>query len=801
MSFATVDGGKVKKQSSSCAECKRYILSSTEELHTKIDQLLERVRDLEVALDASYSLHSTGTHGLLKKDLLVEGSRLALERDHDEEAEVPVAAFGTLKISEKTGGAEWIGSTASSYFFEDARSGISSSMEAVSEADYILQEMTASLPSKEEAWSLLESYHENFTWNYNPVPRTLLIKEFLAPTYDPNQGPLSALHLSVLFSMLSIGSQMDLSRAPNPKEAKLYRDIAKMPLDIESLSKDTSIVTIEALMMYAQAIQWSDDPNGPALTWTYLTLSVTLGESVSSSFSPTSITIDTMIHRLGSTAILSQPGVWTTRLHYGEEGYFEETAETMGADPTFHLWRYRWTKELGWPTADQLLSPAYPPTHALVMKIDRKIREFGFPWDVNAKPDPNSDEQDVLLDLENMMMNGILELTSLHVHRGFFAHALFQSPSDPLQTKFSPSVYAAFGAACRIIQRARDYYSRRPLIMKRSSIMYSHTFSAAVVAGAIATQAPQCSLASAAMHELDVACAIFKSGQENIRVQKFSYVVTRLQAKARDVFQSRNAMLRNPETTVDLPGIISTPTVVKSSSQSPEGSLTHGRSPPAESPPTYDSYPRTSPQREEMQKQINNPEPFFKENVRPYEVTVAQVGDGTMMHNGAAPPLEEYLYPVSQQDLTFGYPYDWASGQYYVPQAPPEVYMQSSRVAATQPQDIYGWQQQQQHHQQQQRQQQHHQQQQQQHQREQQPRRSSVIGPNMIPQYQNPPQPPQPVPVLQHEAYRQLQSFPVPHTQYIASTPGQGRPYPPVAQETVAPDQSWAHFLGRMGVQ
>lgn len=79
------------------AGCYRYILSSTEELHAKIDQLLERTRDLEVALDASHSLHSTETHGLLKKDLLVEGSRLALERDHDEETEVPVAALGTLK--------------------------------------------------------------------------------------------------------------------------------------------------------------------------------------------------------------------------------------------------------------------------------------------------------------------------------------------------------------------------------------------------------------------------------------------------------------------------------------------------------------------------------------------------------------------------------------------------------------------------------------------------------------------------------------------------------------------------------
>lgn len=74
----------------------RYILASTEELHARIDELLERTRDLEVALEASYALHATQTHGLLKKELLVEGSRLALERDHDEE-EVPVAAFGTLK--------------------------------------------------------------------------------------------------------------------------------------------------------------------------------------------------------------------------------------------------------------------------------------------------------------------------------------------------------------------------------------------------------------------------------------------------------------------------------------------------------------------------------------------------------------------------------------------------------------------------------------------------------------------------------------------------------------------------------
>ena len=96
---------------------------------------------------------------------------------------------------------------------------------------------------------------EAFTFSYNLVPRPVLIRDFLTPTYDPTQGPASLHHLSVLFSVFSIGCLMDLSREPNSPEAKLYRDIAKIPLDIESLSKDTSVTTIEALAMYAQAIQ------------------------------------------------------------------------------------------------------------------------------------------------------------------------------------------------------------------------------------------------------------------------------------------------------------------------------------------------------------------------------------------------------------------------------------------------------------------------------------------------------------------------------------------------------------------
>lgn len=818
------ESGKAKKLATSCAECKRlkmkcdrnvpcssctkrglsnlclsngtlrpgkgtrYILASTEELHAKIDQLLERARDLEVALDASYSLHSTTTHGLLRKDLLVEGSRLALEKEHEEEPEVPVAALGTLKISQKTGGAAWIGSTASSYFFvhDDDNASVTSSVDTLPEHDHMLREMCGSLPSKEEAWSLLESYHENFTWNYNPIPRTVLIREFLSPTYDPRQGPPSLLHLSVLFSMFSIGILVDLSRAPNSAEAKMYRDVAKIPLDIESVSKDTSIVTLEALIMYAQAIQWSDDPNGPANTWTYLSLSVTLGESIGLHRDPKSTwdMDDAMTLRrrrvfweliymvTWQCLIHGRPPLLTQR-HIDVQLPHEETEESMGTDPAFHLWRYRWTKEIGWVIADQLLAPAYPPTHALVMKIDKKIREFGFPWDVDVKPE-DPDDIGVLQDFENMMMNGILELTSLHVHRGFFAHALFQCPTDPLTSKFAASVYAAFGAACRIIQRSRDYHSRRPLIMKRSNIMYSHTFSAAVIVGAIATQAPQCSLATAALHELDTACAIFKFGQNNMRVQKILYIMTRLQSKARDIYQSRGSMVRAPEAPVDLPGIIGGPSVVKSGSRSPEGSTRHSNSPESSSPATYE------PQ---------NPTILSS----PPEVQAAN--EPLTPQNSSRPLPDEYAY--TQQPFDTGYqagpPVDWTSSQYFVPQAPPEMYMQPSRIGAPQSHDPYVWQQanpmpvpei---------------------HQRN--VRSSTIIAPVRTPQYHDihpPPPPAHRVPQHSHHQSREVYHN-VPQYQYPLHTNQHPHSHTQTMADNqnlvVAPDQSWSIFLGRMGVQ
>lgn len=56
----------------------RFILANTEQLHTKIHEMSERIRHLEEALEALHSQHSTETHPLLRSEYMGIKSTMGL---------------------------------------------------------------------------------------------------------------------------------------------------------------------------------------------------------------------------------------------------------------------------------------------------------------------------------------------------------------------------------------------------------------------------------------------------------------------------------------------------------------------------------------------------------------------------------------------------------------------------------------------------------------------------------------------------------------------------------------------------
>jgi hypothetical protein len=103
----------------------RFVLASTTELHEKISQLANRVRDLEDSLRSTHSQITDEPHPLLGEELLrikaplqrePSGSRASSGQSVKEEEDNPdmVDAFGSLSIS-ISGRAKYFGSMANSW--------------------------------------------------------------------------------------------------------------------------------------------------------------------------------------------------------------------------------------------------------------------------------------------------------------------------------------------------------------------------------------------------------------------------------------------------------------------------------------------------------------------------------------------------------------------------------------------------------------------------------------------------------------------------------------------------------------
>jgi hypothetical protein len=100
------------------------VLASTQELHEKISQLANRVRELEDALRSSHAQHSSDIHPLLTEELLQIKAPLQRELPNKNGALVTlkeeetnpdiVDAFGSLSIS-ISGRTKYYGHIANSY--------------------------------------------------------------------------------------------------------------------------------------------------------------------------------------------------------------------------------------------------------------------------------------------------------------------------------------------------------------------------------------------------------------------------------------------------------------------------------------------------------------------------------------------------------------------------------------------------------------------------------------------------------------------------------------------------------------
>lgn len=124
-----------------------------------------------------------------------------------------------------------------------------------SKKDEVLETINANMPSFERAYSLAETYLENFSWVLRVVQRDQLFNELLPTQYkrlshaqeDPNASEMTAHELALLLAVFASGSLADLTLPPFNDEAEQYYQMALAALSVTPVLGSPTLSAIQAL--------------------------------------------------------------------------------------------------------------------------------------------------------------------------------------------------------------------------------------------------------------------------------------------------------------------------------------------------------------------------------------------------------------------------------------------------------------------------------------------------------------------------------------------------------------------------
>ncbi|OSD02999.1 hypothetical protein PYCCODRAFT_1477291 [Trametes coccinea BRFM310] len=591
-----------------------FVLASTQDLHEKINQLANRVRDLEDALRTSHAQHSGDIHPLLTEELLRIKAPIQRENlintgttngNSEEQSGDVVDSFGSLSISDN-GRTNYFGQATSSWYYltnedneDDARDQRMSALRKLLSPEILslsglfpiapslpltvdahtmkierLRSLFWYLPGLDEATELRRIYFQHAAWMYNPVSVGQFNENAFNVFYNPNKAvdmedPLLPHQYSLLYMVFAIGSLMDTSRPAYNVEAEKYHHLARAALFQSPIFEEPTLTAVQSLYLMAFYLFLSErHGSGVGSRWAFMGLAVKLGVSVRPhrDAGKWHISNDEVQRRreafwelysydLLQSFTLGRPPSFTLAHVDCKKPYTDDPAN----EETFHWWKHRFTSECMNLVYDQAFG-AKTPTYSTVLQLDRKLRGFTVPPSLQIAGFGNSESrvgsyyESVPLILQRHLVLAIRESNLLYMHRGFFARAISDHPKDPLGSPYGGSFIAAYRSAGSLVALVRNIHSQLKELSERMWFLWTHLFSCSIILGSIVTRCPSMSLAPSALVQLDSACELFRKTAQGFHAEKVLDIMMRLREKAH---ASLSAYRNTPPSR---PGTLSEPT-------------------------------------------------------------------------------------------------------------------------------------------------------------------------------------------------------------------------------------------------
>ncbi|RDB22452.1 putative transcriptional regulatory protein C1F7.11c [Hypsizygus marmoreus] len=568
----------------------RFVLADTTQLHAKIAEMGQRIRQLEDALAIFQSGVSSETHPLLQDQFLAikfgpdKGPALEREEPSRDNSLDSIDALGTLTIGDH-GQVKYFGRSAGSealllagaeldtmasatetdtmpqVSLEIARLSNEFPFGADRHADKAMDLLFEYLPSQPRAWSLCETYMEHASWAFRPMKRDEIIDDVLMPIYKSMKerqaegwtGPhtISPHRLAVLFLVFALGALVDLTLEPFNAESETYYQLSKASISLRSIFESPEVASVQAVILMAAYHGLGGKRYTLDTSWALTSLGCKLAQSIglhrdSARFDMDPKTVQrrrALFWELFSTELFYSLGTGrppSIRLSYIDCEFPEDDEATLDKDGNilkgYHQWKYEFTKDI-FSTVTELTLTAEVPKYQTVLELDRKVREKALPPHLNVFLSPEDEHCTPSVYMRGCLLSQYRTVALLYIHRSFFAQAMLDHPVNPLRSPYAPSFLAAYRCASGVIKSNLNHFERFPDLCCRWWSIWTHLFSAAIIVGCIVTRSPSSSMAPSAFIELGLACDLFEKGATHSRRARSGLAILRkLREKAFQVY-------------------------------------------------------------------------------------------------------------------------------------------------------------------------------------------------------------------------------------------------------------------------
>ncbi|KAG9315613.1 Choline/Carnitine o-acyltransferase-domain-containing protein [Chiua virens] len=552
----------------------RFILANTEQLHGKIIQMSDRIRQLEDALGSLQSKCASDSHPLLNQDLLRIKNSLELynphagpSRSHLHEDSIP-SSFLSLPDPDRHSAP--LSRPPSSHGPVQERSAsaetptdlprLSPEIEKLSQTfpypwlpnNPMRDRIYSMLPSREEAEYLCSQARLNALWQYNLDPSETWLPNLVHHVYTTPVQDLCFRRLSLLFIMMSIGLLVDLNQQSEPPRAELYHRLARASLCEMNLMDEPNLDLIQTLFyMIWYLLIFSDKSQAVAYAWSIMGLAVKLAQSVSPlphrdgnrwKVIPEESQRRRMLFwellNLDARLALSlgrPPSICLDHVDCRRPSYAAPEMFIVPGAQSYHEWKHGFFLHCLTPVLTTAIS-AQPQPYQRILDVDKIIRHFTVPPTLDIfNVDGIHDNRQ--LTMQQVLVSSGREIVLLQLHRNSFTEAVSDSDAFSYRHKFAPSAVATYLSSSRLIATLKALEEREPQLSKRFMCFWFNAFSGAVALSLIVSRTPFLSLAPFALQELDTVHRLFaKVAEECPKVAQALPLLTKIAERSRKLY-------------------------------------------------------------------------------------------------------------------------------------------------------------------------------------------------------------------------------------------------------------------------